>query len=357
MKILFIPDYNNENPYLKTLADSLSKDGIKVNFGISPFLFSITRSVKNYGKPDLLHIHWAHWFILGNTKRMTILKSLSFVGEILILKLLRVKIIWTVHNIASHEGNFYSLELFFRKLLAGLCTKLIVHSSSAKDVVVSTYGAKVSTITVIPHGNYIDYYENVVSKTEARKQLQLSTEDITFLYFGQIRPYKGVSELIGAFKKLNCPQAKLLIAGKPLNNEVIPIIQKGCEGNENIKTFFGFISDNDIQIYMNAADVVVLPYREILTSGSVILAMSFGKPIIAPAIGGIRDVLDCDGSFLYNPSEEEGLRKALKHVLNTSVENLRLMGVHNFELAKQHRWDEIAKKTYDAYRECLKRHR
>jgi len=94
-----------------------------------------------------------------------------------------------------------------------------------------------------------------------------------------------------------------------------------------------------------------LPYKDILTSGAVILAMSFGKPIIAPAIGCIPDVLDSEGSILYDPSEKEGLLKAMKQALDA---NLKKMGEHNFELAKHLRWDEIAKRTYEVYQECLK---
>jgi len=103
---------------------------------------------------------------------------------------------------------------------------------------------------------------------------------------------------------------------------------------------------------MNAADVIVLPFKDILTSGSVILAMSFGKPIIAPTIGCVPDVLDIEGSFLYNALEKDGLVNAMRRVFNSDIIK---MGNHNFELAKQFEWDKIAKKTYEIYCECLKK--
>jgi beta-1,4-mannosyltransferase len=101
---------------------------------------------------------------------------------------------------------------------------------------------------------------------------------------------------------------------------------------------------------MNAADIIVLPYRGVLTSGTAILAMSFGKPIIAPSIGCMPDVLDDKGSFLYDPLQKDSLIKAMKQALTGE---LKRMGEHNFELSKRLSWDEIAKLVYDSYKECL----
>ena len=348
MKVIFVPV--SINPYQKTLADSLSKEGVSVSFCITSNLFSVLRSVKNNWKPDVLHIHWPHPFLLASSRGKTILKSSSFIGELIILKLFGVKIVWTVHNIVSHESNFEPLELFFTKLLSRLCNRIIVHSQSAKNEVIKTYKIRDSSIIVIPHGNYINCYQNVIDKAKARKQLHLSSEDVIFLYVGKIRPYKGVLELIDAFKRLEQSQAKLLIVGKPLNAKVANDVVKKCTKDERIRTVLKFIPDDELQIYMNAADIVVLPYKNILTSGAVILAMSFGKPVIAPFIGCIRDVLDNEGGFLYVTSDEEGLLKAMKCALDDS---LKKMGEHNFELAKQLRWDDIAKRTYVVYEKCL----
>jgi len=352
MKVLFIPfDRKGNNPYQKLLMNCLQGLGIRVEGGTTYRIFSL-RSTFTHWKPDILHLHWHHPFLLGSNTTKTITKSVSFIIELLILKLFRIKIVWTVHNITNHEEKFRSMELFFSKILSRFCDKIIVHSPAAKKKVIEVYGANInSSIVVIPHGNYINSYKNVVNKSDARNQLKIGIKDLVYLYFGQIRPYKGVSELVDAFKRLDTPQTKLLIAGKTLNDEVAQNILKECKGNKNIKTVYEFIPDDEIQIYMNAADVVVLPYRDILTSGAVILAMSFGKPIIAPAIGCIPDVLDSEGSILYDLSEKEGLLKAMKQALDA---NLKKMGEHNFELAKHLRWDKIAKRTYEVYQECLK---
>lgn len=350
IKVLFLP-YLEKNPYQKALANALLKEGVSVDFGIVSRLFSVLTSSRNHWRPEILHLHWQHPFLLGGTKLKTILKSVSFMSELLVLKLVGIKLIWTVHNIVNHEKRFSSLELFFNKFIARLCDRVIVHSSSAKNEVMEAFKIdKSSQIVVIPHGNYIDYYENIISKSEARKKLKLSSENKIFLYFGTIRPYKGIPELIEAFKNLNPLNLILLIVGQPYNSQIAENILKRCEGIKNIRSIFKFILPEEIQIYMNAADVVVLPYQRILTSGAVILAMSFAKPIIAPASGCIPDVLDGKGSILYDPLEKKGLLKAMKQALSV---DLKKMGEHNFKLAKKLDWKNIAKRTYKIYQECL----
>ena len=329
MKIIFIPDYRKGNSYQTSLSNSLSKQGVSVCFGNSSGFFAVLRSVKRYWKPDILHVHWPHPFMVGNNRLMTIIKSIDFICELFLLKLSGIKIIWTVHNIVDHEGKFKCLELSFNKFLVALCDRLIVHCPSAKSEVIKVYPKSASSIAVISHGNYIGWYKNVITPTEARDELKLGAEDIVFLYFGFIRPYKGIPELISAFKNLNNPQVKLLIAGKPYNDEIALHILDRCKDNENIKNILKFIPDEDIQLYMNAADVVVFPFKDILTSGSVILAMSFGKPVIAPQAGCISDILNEKGSFLYLKTET-GLLEAMQHALNAGKKNLLDMGRYNF---------------------------
>jgi beta-1,4-mannosyltransferase len=332
MKIIFIPDNRNKNSYQANLSYPLSKEGADVYFS-----GSVPKSVVTHWKPDILHIHWTTPFMIANSRFDTIVESTRFICELLLLKLFGVKIIWTVHNIIDHEGKFKSTELFFTKILARLCNKLIVHCPWAEREVIKYY--KSSSIVVIPHGNYIDQYKNTISRSQAREKLKLSEEDIVFLYFGQIRPYKGIPELIGAFKMLKDDKAKLLIVGKPLDD--INMNMNNCKDDGRIKTILEF---------MNAADIVVLPFKNILTSGSAILSMSFGKPIIAPAIGCITDILDDKGSFLYT---EDNLFDAMQNTLNKDREILLDMGNYNFRLVKQLNWDDIGKKTYNIYQGCI----
>lgn len=345
MKVIFMPDYRKDNLYQTNLSDALLKQGVSVHFS-----GSIIKSTVNYWKPDIIHIHWPYPFMITDSRLTTIVKSTSFIFWLILLKLFGIKIVWTVHNISDHERKFKHLEPLFNNIFARLCNKLIVHCPSVKTEIEKIYGKDEFSITVIPHGNYMGQYENNITTEEARNKLRLRENDLVFLYFGQIRSYKGVPELIEIFNKLNSQRVKLLIVGKPLNDEIALDIFNRCTNNRNIISILRFISNNEIQNYMNAADVVVLPYKNVLTSGAAILAMSFGKAIIAPSIKCVADTLDEKGSFLY---KKDNLFDAMKQALDSDSIMITNMGMHNLELAKQFPWSEIAKMTYDTYQECV----
>ena len=204
-------------------------------------------------------------------------------------------------------------------------------------------------ISVVPHGHYIDNYRNKISKVQARKKLFISNRKIVFLYFGIIRPYKGIIYLINEFKKISDPEALLLIAGKTSTSYLEYELNKCCGENKQIRAYLQFVPDQEIEIYMNAADVVVLPFREILNSGSVVLAMSFAKAIIAPYMGDLPEVIDKNGGFLYNPNDKSGLFNAMNQALES---DLISMGRKNYNKIATSDWKDIAQKIYEIYQQC-----
>ncbi len=354
MKSLFIP-YGQKNPYQYELAEALGRQGVRVinnQARLSKWL-PILSTIRAYGKPDVLHLHWIHQFLIDSVRRKSLLnKAIPFTAELLAVKLLGIKVVWTVHNLLEHNGRDTELELFLLRLLVPLCDQLIVHCSFAREAVLQTYQLPdhfKDRINVIPHGHYIDSYENQLTKEQARAKLNLGEEEIIFLNLGLIRPYKGVPQLIDTFRELKHPQARLLIAGKPGNEPLGAEVTERCQQDSRIRTFLKFIPDEEIQLFMNAADVVVLPYQDVFTSGSALLAMSFGKAVIIPRIGCVNEVLDDQGGFLYNPDDEEGLLEAMNQALTA---NLAAMGEYNYCRAKFFDWDTIGQKTHEVYHRC-----
>lgn len=352
MKVLFIPYSEEGNPYQKLLVSSLSKLGVETKLGEGLSFFPFLRPVIHNWKPDIVHTMWTNIFFLSDSKLETLVKLISFIIEVLIVKSLGIKIVWTVHNKYNHEKKHLKFDILSRIFLSRICNFIEVKCECAKNEIIKLYRINSeSKINIVPHGNYIGIYPNKMGRDEFRNQLGFHSDDFVFLYVGSIRPYKGVIKLIEEFSKLTHPKAKLLIAGSPRDAQMRNGIWDKCKRRENIRTAFEFIPDNELSVYMNAADLVVLPYQDILTSSAVILAMSFSKPVIAPAMGCIPEVLDDKGSFLYNPTEKEGLLKAMKQAFGAEITK---MGKHNFKLAQQLGWHNIAQKTYEIYQKCLK---
>jgi len=349
MKALFLPDWS-ANPYQCELAAGLEKRGVTVVKGSGGFYWlPILGAITVHGKPDVLHLHWTHPYLLGRNRANSVGKFIRFISEVLVAKFLGIKVIWTVHNLWEHERRDPQLEVFFNRFLVRLYDQLIVHCSLARKSLLQSYQLPDrlrDKIYVIPHGNYMNSYPNHVTRKKARAWLNLRYGDIVFLYFGTIRPYKGVHRMVDAFRKLHNPHVRLLIAGNPANKAIRRELRRFCESDRRIRAFLKFVPDEDVQLYMNAADVVVLPFQDILTSGSALLAMSFGKPIIVPRLGCIPEVLDKKGGFLYNNDEEQGLFGAMRRA---SLANLGAMGKYNYEKAKRFHWNMIAQKTHEVY--------
>ncbi len=346
MRVLFIP-YNEEgNPYQKLLVGSLSKLGIETKVASPLTILPFLRPVIHNWKPNIVHTMWTHSFFLSDSKLKTLLKLISFILEVSVVKLLGIKIVWTVHNKYNHEKRHLKLDILSSVFLAKICDIIEIKCEYARDEVKKLYKINSeSKIDIVPHGNYV-VYPNKITRDDARNQLGFRSDDIIFLCFGGIRPYKGVTDLINEFKKINHPKARLLIAGMPCDDKMRNEIHHECDEHDNIRTVLEFIPDSKVSLYMNAADLVVLPYKDILNSGAVLLAMSFSKPVIASSIGCMPEILDDKGSFLYNPAESEGLFRAMKKTLH---KDLAKMGRHNFKLAQQFEWNDIGKKTRKIY--------
>jgi glycosyltransferase involved in cell wall biosynthesis len=129
-------------------------------------------------------------------------------------------------------------------------------------------------------------------------------------------------------------------------------LMERCRTDSRISLFSKFIPDEDVQLYMNASSVVVLPYQDILNSGTALLAMSFAKAVIIPRLGCVPEVLSSQGGFLYDPGEENGLLRAMQQAL---VADLAAIGQHNYHRAKHFDWNVIARQTYEVYRRCWSR--
>jgi len=208
-----------------------------------------------------------------------------------------------------------------------------------------------SKLFVVPQGNYASFYENLVSREEARARLGAGKDEKVFLFFGSVRRYKGVLELVSAFKRTEGAGVRLLIAGNPYDGEIKDELERAAAGDARIKMFLKFVPDAEVQVYMNAADAVVLPYLEITTSAALLLALSFGKPVIAPSLGYIREILDPEGGIMYDSGDPEGLFLSIKKGLQC---DLAAMGRHNLGRAAEYSWDDAARETFKIYSALLK---
>lgn len=346
-KVVFISTWQS-NPYKKLLATHLEEKGATVKEYRCKSVFFLPLALKD-GQPDIVHFHTLERWLYSSNERYRKLKAFFFLKQINFLKGKGTKIVWTVHELHKKVGSID--EKIIDQQLARLgeyFDGIIAHSDSTKTEIIEILGEQ-KTVKVIPHGNYIGSYPNTISKSVARQKLNLSPSSIVFLVFGGLYRYKGVLEAIEAFQKVTMNQpTDLVIAGNPNETGLREEISSRITNCSTIHFIPERIPDEEIQIYFNACDCVLLPYQTFTTSGIALLAMSFARSCIAPRQGFFGDTLDDSGAILYENDEEQGLLKAMKKALE-NPEKLTQMGQYNLHLAQEWSWDWVAEQTLQVY--------
>ena len=351
-KILMMPDYRQDNPYQFLLADALRSQFCQVSFPRGyRRIFPIYRATQDNGA-KILHLHWLTPYLKGETLLMRLIYSFKLLADLWFTRFQRIKIIWTVHNNLAHDCQFPRLELWLRKQIANLADQIIVHNHSSIKYLHQSWNLNQvkhsSKFKQIPHGHYRYLYQSAIDQAVARKQLNLPGDGYLYLNLGMIRPYKGIENLLQVWQSNQdtFQNHNLLIAGKPINSAYGTQISALVAKNNKVILQPGFIPSEQMHLYLSAADIIVLPFNNILTSGSLILAMSYGKPIIAPRKGGISETLGQADSLLYEPSDRDGLFNALKDSIQMDLQQLS----HQVNLASDRLdWDKIAQATAKLY--------
>ncbi|WP_137286131.1 glycosyltransferase [Halorussus salinisoli] len=364
-RVLHLPHFDS-NPYQSNLADALESRGVSATLA-SGYPLSTLRTVASEGLPDVLHLHWISPYLVADGRLRTAAKAVAFVAGLLVARLLGTRIVWTAHNLVEHERRRPEFERFCKRLLVTrVFDRVFVHWPSARRRLVEEYdlsGGQRTDLVTIPHGNYVGDYEDEIDRATARDRLGLSDDEFVFLYFGRIRPYKQVPRLIEAFGRLDADDARLVVAGNATDDELREQVASRAAGDDRVRSVLEYVPDDEVQTYMNAADAVVFPFRDIFTSGSVLLAMSFGKAVVAPESGCLTDVVGEEGGVLYDPdhseesddaAETDALTRAIREALSRDVAR---MGRRNYETAVGYSWDDVAERTADAYAELLRSRR
>jgi glycosyltransferase involved in cell wall biosynthesis len=351
------------NPYILLFKQALERQGLTVRFERNLNLNWLLSRGKSC---DCIHLHWLNFAftpqkksdgsllyrILTQNRFMKVFIDficlIDFVLTFFFAKLAGKIIVFTVHDLHDFGEKSLRRDLQIetaRNIVFKFSDSIHVHNHYTRKLVKNRYNRKKS-VFVIPHGNYIEYYANQVSRAEARNQLGLPENAIVYLFLGLLRPYKGLKDLFDAFKKLKCPEARLLVVGRVLGlNNYAPRSTDLSRTDPRITLVPKFIPDDAIQVYLNACDFFVLPYKDITTSGAAALALSFGRPIIAPAIASFPEVVTSESGILYDTSKSNALTSALQAAISWSCSESKI-----FNYAHRFDWDKLESQLVGLYK-------
>src|SRR4029077_4742774 len=262
------------HPYCDLLYRTLAARGVALaaSAELSPrWLLRHVREVK------VLHLHWPEFYYRSGGG-VTARSVTGFIAALLLARLLRYRVVWTVHNALPHERHVVDRALRWLLLRSA---RRVVHAEAARAALPQTR----RPAAVVPHGHYIGCYPDELSAEDARRALGLALSDRVFVCFGQLRAYKGVGALLDAFARLPGQSLHLVIAGRPATDADAEAVHTAARRDARVQTHLEFVSDPDVQRFFKAADFAVLPYRDVLTSGAALLALSFARPLVVPRRG------------------------------------------------------------------------
>ena len=308
-------------------------------------------------KPKTLHILWNNKFEFFDR---TIL--------MLYYKMLGKKIVLTAHNVnqARRDSKDSWLNRTTLKIQYRLCDHIFVHTQKMKDELCQDFDVPENAVTVIRHPVNDAFPDTELTPIEAKRSLGLRVDEKAILFFGRIRPYKGIEYLLDAFRILSADgraNYRLIVAGEPKKgseeylHEIRQSIKKDFNQGQVILRI-QFIPDEEMELYLKGADVLVLPYREIFQSGVLFLAYSFGLPVVATDVGSFREeIVEGSTGFLCKPGDPAELAKAIETYFASDLfKNLKVRRQEIKDYANaNHSWHAVAELTRNAYVKMLGR--
>ena len=344
MRILARPAFKDrhKNPYTWLLYSHIKDLGTDVEQDSPLRLLQ-----NNYA---IWHLHWPENGLNKENKVNAFARTQALLLQIDWARRRNVKIVWTVHNLGAHEQLHPKLEAWFWNAFIQRLDGYIALSKVAMETAQERFfGLKNLPGFVIPHGHYRGEYPDHMTSQEARASLGIPPLSKVLLFCGQIRPYKNLLQLIHAFRQLPDLEGVLYIAGRPHPPAFIELLETEAALDPRVQLHPSFIPKDKVQVYLRAADLVILPYREILNSGSALLALSFDRPILVPRKGSLSELQAQVGEEWVRTYDGEitplQIEEALEWALSTSRSKQAPLEAFG--------WKELSQRTIDVYKTVM----
>lgn len=270
--------------------------------------------IERLGMRIVLHQQWTS-DILGDAASEIDAKTRSEDFVSLLDKFLDVggRLVWTVHNVLPHGTRFPHIEAAMQQAVADRAQAIHVLNSGTVQAAAKWFRIRPEKATHIPHPNYAGSYPDIVARDQARYELDLLPDEVVYSFVGAIKPYKGLEQLLDAFDvvvKDGRPR-RLLVAGNPDGDPVTQALLDRCLLHPYVVLHPARVPDSDLQFYLRAADVAVLPYQRSLNSGVLMLALSFGLPVVAPRTPSTADIVSPAVARTFQPGDTDSLTEAI----------------------------------------------
>jgi glycosyltransferase involved in cell wall biosynthesis len=310
------PDYSSSNPYQSMLY------GRAADYDIRATAISLGElaDLDPASEPDgsILHLHWTNPIVQQHADPVRARRTMRHTLEL--LDRFRSRgghFVWTVHNVLPHDHRHHVLEVQLCRELVARADLVHILTPSTLPAVSPYYSLDDSRVITTAHSSFIGNYPDVVTRQDARKALGLAPDDEVLVALGALKPYRGLDRLAHAIQQAQRerPRLRLLVAGQIGHALDENALRRSLDALPGTVSQFDYVPDNEVQLWMRAADVAAMPYERVLNSASLQLALTFGLPVIAPQLGVFHDQRHEEYLHLYRARSTDGLTAAISEAL------------------------------------------
>ncbi|MBJ6367901.1 glycosyltransferase family 4 protein [Snuella sedimenti] len=340
MKV-FLPFGKNSNNYIEEINAYFKGD----------FVYGSYRDYKQ--EYNIVNIHWPEalfeWQDVSDKDLVELEKNIKQWKQY-------SKIVYTRHNREPHNKGIKNIKALYVIILK-YCDGIIhLGDFSLRELLKNYPKYKAKINAVIPHPLYLKN-KKYITQEQAREKFSIKVDAKVVLVFGNIRTKEEKKLILKAFNKLKTDNKLLLVSRMPYFLEGVPswrlkilmkqIVRFYYGLFSKYKFFYDFVKQEDIPYFVSAADIVFVPRIKHLNSGNVYLGFSYNKPIVGPAVGNIKEVLNNDFNYLFDPKNIKSVTNALEKGLKEDI------SIVHEKVYKENLPNLVAKKYFEFFLKVL----
>lgn len=269
------------NPYLSRLTAALEARGVHCVSHRYLAGLAVTR-LPLQSRARWLHVHWPEWMLQDKDPLIARARGLWFFALIDSFRARGIKVLWTAHNLIGHDDPHPELALQFRRQWLARCSAVLGHFASAEQSV-RDLGFS-GRFLLAPHPHSADDYHATATRAQLRQRWNFGPDTTALVGFGAIEHYKGFDRLIQAFRKHASSKDQLVIAGAARKAKELQALIDCTDSDRRVHLRPWHHSREESADLLTAADALALAYRQIFTSGTAMLSLTMGTPIMGPSV-------------------------------------------------------------------------
>jgi glycosyltransferase involved in cell wall biosynthesis len=276
-------DPADDNQYLDRLTSALRSEGIAVSpVRLAPLRIAFKAALGMRA----VHVHWPEYLVrpFNRSRADAALNGVRLArvaAGLAACRLLRVRVVWTVHNLGPHEAHASWAAFRAYALVARFADVVVAHSRAAARRAQARFPRARERTLVAPHGNYLGAHPPArTPRAELRARYGVPDDAFLLLAFGQVRAYKRLAELSRAVAAMNGVNAHVLIAGAALEDGLAGELESVATGSDRVHLDLRRVPADEVAALHDAADAAVFNHAELFSSGALLLALSQGLAVI-----------------------------------------------------------------------------